>query len=58
MDFKAFLRDLAELDRLNQELERLRNDPEYIARKAQEVFGDTNYAQDTIKAIEQIIRNT
>jgi len=57
MDFQAFLRDLAELDRLNRELDRLKNDQEYIARKTREVFGDTDYTSDVMKAVEQIIMN-
>ena len=39
MDFKAFMRDIAALDRVNRELEQVK-DPEYIKQKTDEVFGD------------------
>ena len=38
MDFKAFMRDIAALDRVNRELEELK-DPEFIRHKADEIFG-------------------
>ena len=39
MDFEAFVRDIAALDRVNRELEQVK-DPEYIKQKTDEVFGD------------------
>lgn len=50
MDFNAFLKDLEKLDRINADLKRL-EDPEYIAKKAEEVFSDF----DGEKAVSEIM---
>lgn len=52
MDFKAFLRDIAALDRVNRELEQVK-DPEYIKQKTDEIFGDL--LQDLIEQMHNDI---
>lgn len=50
---------LIELDRINKEIERIRNDEEYIERKTKEIFGNKKY-YDREKAaadIEKILAN-
>lgn len=52
MDFEAFMRDIAALDRVNRELEQVK-DPEYIKQKTNEVFG--NLLQDLIEQMHNDI---
>lgn len=55
MKKRTLMQDIAELDRLNKELDRIQNDPEYIAKKAKEVFGDTSDITSSLtKAIDQL----
>lgn len=50
MDFKAFLKDIEKLDQINADLKRL-EDPEYIAKRTEEVFSDF----DGEKAVTEIM---
>lgn len=47
---------IIELETVNQELEKIQTDEEYISEKVNKIYGGKRYTQDRTKEIENILK--